>query len=157
MSKKKKDDKQVEVTDNFHKMRIFIKSSILCVLHLNPLYFFIALFCFEISAISIDYFVRKTEKPSPKVEFLQHIFINVTLGMIISVPNSILALIVVSALIVTVIILDIYINCQEPDWIKSQEAVSDNKNKVGIYDLRYDATEVDILHKDEKKIDILGD
>ena len=53
--------------DNFHKLRVFCKGTILAVLHLNPLYFFIALFCFELTAITVDYFLHKQEKQCPKL------------------------------------------------------------------------------------------
>lgn len=101
------------LADNFHKLRVFCKGTLLALLHLNPLYFFIALFCTELSAVSIDYFLRRREKQCPKVEAAQQIIVNVALGMVLCVPDSLLGLLLVSFLVLVVMGIDVFLNYKE--------------------------------------------
>ena len=58
-TKQKKKEEEKGVPDNFHKLRIFFKATLLASLHLNPLYFFIALFSLELCAICIDFLLNR--------------------------------------------------------------------------------------------------
>ena len=113
VGKQKRRELEKGMPDNLHKLRIFCKATLLALIHLNPLYFFIALFSLEISMIIVDFFIRHQEKQSPKLELTQHLLINVALGMILCVPDALLGLVVVSLLVAAVIVLDFVINWHE--------------------------------------------
>lgn len=96
-----------------YKLRVYIKATALSLLHLNPLYFFICLFAFEIFSILVEHFIARKDRTSPRLETICHILADIAIGINLFLPDALIGLISVTVFAGVIVLLDIFCICSE--------------------------------------------
>ena len=97
----------------FHKIRIIIKSVALSMAYVNPLYIFMSLVFLDLCLIVIEYILKREKKVTPKLWLFNNILIDGALSLMMLGPYSLISVFVASAIIMSVIGIDIYIMVKE--------------------------------------------
>lgn len=94
----------------FHKLRVFMKCSILSFCHYSPLYLFASALCVDFLAMLMEYRITIKNKLYPKLWLFINFVILMDLGLLVLLPESITVVIIVSLLVVLVIVIEAFIH-----------------------------------------------
>ena len=97
--------------ENFYKMRILIKGTLLAWSNASPIYIFTLAIILDLLLMILDYKLLKRE--FPKLWLCKHICLNVAVFSLALVPSAFMTLIFCSSVVLFVLILDLYTHVKE--------------------------------------------
>lgn len=140
-----------ERREEFYRVRIVIKFSLLSLSHISPLYIFISAFVVDFLAFIMEYRISHTQSMFPKLFITTNLLTQLNLGLLVLLPEKLIVLFTIVFILFIVLIIEVYVHYNmykqlKQGWKPSNEVEEQESQPENIWNIDLERNQMNENH-----------